>query len=59
VNAPGATVCASVTVPCGIDIDARLSHVAATAVEAHAKSNPAAAAMAIRVDFMRRILTGG
>jgi hypothetical protein len=48
-----------VTVPCGIDIDARLSHVAATAVEAHAKSNPAAAAIAIRVDFMRRILTGG
>ena len=55
VNAPGATVCASVTVPCGTDSDVRLSHVAADAGGTHATNTAAnSAQMMDPVDLMRR-----
>jgi hypothetical protein len=48
-----------VIAPCGIDIEARLSHVAATEIDGtHATNIPAiAAARAIRVGLMRRSVT--
>src|SRR6187200_3006388 len=52
---PVATVCASVTVPCGTASDARLSHVAADADDAHGAKTPAKIVIrALRVRLMRR-----
>src|SRR5262245_42859247 len=57
-NAPGATCCASVTTPCGIERVARLSHVAASDEDGrHATNIPAThVATAVRMRLIWRSL---
>jgi hypothetical protein len=52
-NAPGATVCARVTVPLFTGSDARLSHVAAAAADGQKTADTIATASAATCVFMR------